>query len=395
MRPSLLQVVIQNYAWGSLSAIAELRGEPPGGEPQAELWIGAHPMGPSTAGDISLVDAIAIDPIGTLGDDSCARFGERLPFLLKVLAAERPLSLQAHPSRAQAAAGFAREEAAGIPINAPNRVFKDANHKPELICALTEFEALCGFRPVRDTAAGLELIDTPTTLGMAARLRTEHPAMALQGIVRHLLELRPDAAAGVVAEVTDGCRRVAAAHGPFAAPAHLAVRLAEEFPGDPGVVVSLLLNHIVLAPGEALSLVAGNMHAYIKGVGVELMANSDNVLRGGLTTKHISVSGLLDVVDWTPVPDPTCRPARDGQRLQYPSPSEEFALERLSCGPETFVVLGPELLWCANAAVEVVCTRGAVTEELHLPRGAAAFVPASTGSYQLRGSGVVFRATIG
>jgi mannose-6-phosphate isomerase len=395
MKPSLLQAVVQNYAWGSVTAIPELLGRMPDGEPQAELWMGAHPMGVSRIGDATLLDVINSDPAGALGSMARSRFGDSLPFLLKVLAAEKPLSLQAHPSRKQAQLGFDREEAAGIALPDPKRIFKDPNHKPELICALTEFEALCGFRPVRETAVGLEVIGSPTTLGMAARLRTEHPASALQNIVRQLLELPADSAERVVAEVVNGCRRVAAGDGPFSAPAALAVRLGADYPGDPGVVVSLLLNHLVLVPGEALLLTAGNMHAYIRGVGVELMANSDNVLRGGLTSKHVDVAGLIDVLDWTPLLDPVQKPTRVGQRLIYPSPSDEFVLERLEPGAESFEVAGPEILWCHGGPIHVEFEDANSSGSLHLGAGDAAFIPASTRSYQLRGTGELYRATIG
>jgi mannose-6-phosphate isomerase len=396
LRPFILDCPVQSYAWGSTSALASLQQRPASGGPEAELWIGAHPNAPSLHHEtkVPLDVLIGGSAESALGSTSVDAFGASLPFLLKVLAAEAPLSLQAHPSRSQAEAGFEAEEAAGIAMSSPTRVFKDRNHKPELICALTEFEAMCGFRPVVGTTEILESLGTPSTLGMAARLRVEPAARALRTIVVDLLQADADRAASICEEVEAACRTH---EGPWRAEADLVVRLTDAYPGDVGAVISLLLNRVVLQPGEALVLGAGNLHAYIRGVGVELMANSDNVLRGGLTAKHVDVPGLIQVVDWTPLADPVHRPLDLGPIKRYPSPSPEFRLDCVEVGLDvdgsvSLPVIGPELLWCEVGKVSLTSDG---TPPLTLVGGVAVFVPAATEEYRLRGSGRLYRATIG
>ncbi|RMH76263.1 MAG: mannose-6-phosphate isomerase, class I, partial [Actinomyces sp.] len=295
-----LDGVVRHYDWGSPEAIPRLCGLAPDGRPWAELWLGAHPSAPAAVGPgrTPLDRLVAADPQGQLGPVVAERFGT-LPFLLKVLAAARPLSLQAHPTLDQARRGFAREEAAGIPVDAPHRSYRDRSHKPELICALTTFDALCGFRhPVR-TLALLDELATGALDPVRAALADSPDAVGLSRVLRHLLELDAAEAATLVESVVAAC---AAADGSeFARERRTALRLAELYPGDAGVVTSLLLNRVTLRPGQALFLGAGNLHAYLGGVGVEIMANSDNVLRGGLTTKHVDVPALLEVVDTSPL----------------------------------------------------------------------------------------------
>ncbi len=401
-RPFLLTNPIQNYAWGSHSAIAALQGRAPSEHPEAEEWIGAHTNAPSiqrTTGH-ALDQLIQADPACALGNNSRQAFGDTLPFLLKVLAAAAPLSLQAHPSRAQAIVGFEAEELAGVQMTDPQRVFKDRNHKPELICALTDFEAMCGFRPVQQTTALLEALATPTTTGMAARIRSNHPAAALRDIVVDLLQADTKRAERTVVDVVNAC----GAHtGAWTGEADLAVRLAAAYPGDVGAIISLLLNRVVLKPGEALMLPAGNLHAYIRGVGVELMANSDNVLRGGLTPKHVDVPGLINVVDWNPLTDPVIRPAAvEGSPgvMRYPSPSEEFRLDLVTATVGSrieLVVDGPELLWCHTGSISVTSpqTESDYGCTLSIRAGEAAFVPAAASRLTVSGDGTLFRATVG
>lgn len=270
----------RDYAWGSTTLIPELLGVAPDGRPQAELWLGTHPGSP----------ARLVGRDGDLRDVA----GE-LPFLLKILAAGAPLSLQAHPTTAQAREGFARENAAGIPIDAPHRNYKDPHAKPEMIYALSdEFRALCGFRPVAATRTVLD-VGSP---GLFPQLRTDAD-------IRPVFEwlLSGDAEVASVVEAVTG----AAQDAEGASWATVRV-LAEHYPGDPGIAISLLLNTIVLGRGEALYLPAGNIHAYLSGLGIELMGPSDNVLRCGLTPKHVDVPELLRVVDFTPVADPRLRP---------------------------------------------------------------------------------------
>ena len=371
---------MQRYAWGSPTAIPELLGSVTDGGPQAELWLGAHPSAPARVGARTLTEVVAADPVGALSAPVAERFGGRLPFLLKVLAAAQPLSLQAHPSAAQAAAGFAAENAAGVPLDAPHRRYRDPNHKPELLCALTPFEALCGFRPPEATAALLD------HLGLSG-----HPCFApvasgdLAGTVGLLLTRAKgdrEEVAGAVAKAAAG------ADGPEAAWAR---RIATVHPGDPGVGVALLLNLVRLEPGQAIFLRAGSLHAYLQGVGVEIMAASDNVLRGGLTPKHVDVEELLAVLDVVPGPPPVVHPRRDGPFTRYDVPVEEFELALVDVGAAPATVPGgrPRLVLCLDGETAVATG----SDELCLRRGAAAWVPASDGDIALTGAGRAAVAT--
>lgn len=366
--------VVQAYDWGSSTAIPALLGIEPSGEPQAELWMGAHPKGPSRVEGSSLGDLIAADTAGTVGPGR-----ESLPFLLKVLAAAAPLSLQAHPSIEQAAEGFAREDAAGIPIDAPHRNYRDANHKPELICPLGPFSALCGFRDPLRTRALLTSLEVPRLAPVIDRLDD------LAAAVRYLLELpSPEA---LVAAVADACGRPSPS---FALERGWAVRLAEAYPGDGGVVLALLLNCVELAAGEAVELPAGNLHAYLAGVGVEIMASSDNVLRGGLTSKHVDTAELLAVLDTTPmeVAPLLPRPVAPGVEV-WDSVAPDFRLSRLRPAGGSIMIEphGPEILLVTEGSVRVA--------ELTLDQGQSAFVPAATGRYEVGGTGTAYRATVG
>jgi mannose-6-phosphate isomerase len=369
-----LDGVARHYAWGSRTAIHRLLGVPDDGKPIAELWFGAHPDDPSPVpGRNTTLDAlIEADPDSLLGPAVVDRFGPRLPYLLKVLAAEKALSIQVHPTLDQAQQGFAREEAAGIARDAPNRNYRDPNHKPELLCALTPFDALCGFRPVEATLALLDDVDVPELGFVAQLLRGPDPLrQAFTTLLTH-----PDPAPLVEALA----RRAAdATDGPL-----YAVRLAgEDFPGDRGVLLSLLLNYVRLEPGEAIYLGAGNVHAYLRGTGVEIMANSDNVLRCGLTPKHVDVSELLKITEFAALDDPRW-PALGG-RFDVPVP--DFGLTRLEIDEPTGLDdVGPCIVLCTDGAVSV--------GEVAVPAGRAAFVPAARPT-TLWGSGTAFVAGVG
>jgi mannose-6-phosphate isomerase len=389
-----LENVIQDYRWGSRTAIAELLGEPsPSQEPQAEMWMGAHPKAPSRSGGRALSDLVAATPEALLGTRVVASFGPRLPFLLKVLAAAEPLSLQAHPTVEQAAAGFVADEAAGIAIDADDRNYRDRNHKPELICALTPFAALCAFRPVPQT---LELLDVLAVneLGVARReLEAAPDATGVRRAFTALMDTDDATRQHLIAATVTACRRHADA---FADEREWAVRLAEKYPGDIGVVSSLLLNLVRLAPGEAIYLPAGNLHAYLEGTGVEVMASSDNVLRGGLTPKHVNVPELLRVLDFAPLDPPIVMPRDTNGELVYPTPAREFQLGRLELGDDDWTTApdGPEILLCTAGTLVARATGPHGTEELPLPRGASLFVPAATERYVLSGRGTVFRTVV-
>jgi mannose-6-phosphate isomerase len=392
-----LDCVIQPYAWGSRTAIAELQGRTcPTATPEAELWLGAHPGAPSRIGDRSLLEHIRSAPERVLGTPVVERFGPGLPFLLKVLAAETPLSLQAHPSLEQAREGFAREDAQGVPRGAPHRNYKDATHKPELICALTPFDALCGFRSVEGTLVLFDLLASPQLEQLIEPLRASPDARGLARTFETLMTLPDSRRAATVDAAVQACRTLSAkVGGAFQEEARWAVRLAELYPGDPGVVGALLLNLLRLQPGEAIFLPAGNLHAYLNGVGVEIMANSDNVLRGGCTPKHVDVPELLRVLDFRPGPVTPLRASRaeDGEEV-FEAPAPEFRLSRVVLKPGSRVSpsrRGPEILLCTEGEARV--SLGG--DGLALPRGCSAFVAAEEGAYSLEGEGVVFRATVG
>jgi mannose-6-phosphate isomerase len=355
----------RDYAWGSVTAIPELLGRTVTGAPQAELWLGAHPGSPSVVvnpamvgGADTLLDWITAEPRDALGPD---RTG--LPFLLKVLAAAAPLSLQAHPTPEQAREGFEREEAAGVPIDDPARNYKDPFPKPELVVALSErFEALSGFRPVAETLADVETLDAGS--GRLGPL-VVHLQHGLEDTVRWL-ETGDSSAQAVVQAVSD---LAAALPDDAVTPNTATVRdLGTSYPGDPGIVVSLLMHRVTLAAGEAMYLPAGNIHAYLDGLGIELMAPSDNVLRGGLTPKHVDVPELLHVLDFTAYPAPVLAPESVAAGVERFAPDGVgFALLRVTgdgrpvglASGGVAPLRGPSIAICTAGAVSLVGAQSA------------------------------------
>lgn len=395
----LLENIVQPYAWGSRSAIAQLQGRPtPSVEPEAELWMGAHPGAPSRvvrgAARASLLDVLQHAPDRVLGAECVRAFGPQLPFLFKVLAAESPLSLQAHPSLDQAREGYRREDGLGVSLSAPHRNYKDANHKPELICALTPFDALCGFRDAEETLALFERLQVAVLEDVLAPLRASPDARGFRGTFERLMTLEPERRRAAVEGAVDACRRVRDSE-PLADACAWAVRLGERYPGDPGVVGALLLNLVRLEPGEAIYLPAGNLHAYLSGVGVELMANSDNVLRGGCTPKHVDVPELLRVLDFRTGSVPRVRGVERRGEHVYPTPAREFQLSRIELRKgRNFAARhrrGAEILLCTEGSAELQC--GGAT--LALSQGASAFIAACDGDFRLHGQATIYRATVG
>ena len=393
-----LENPIRNYAWGSRTAIAQLLGEAlPSEQPQAELWMGAHPEAPSRAlwsGEtLPLPELIRRDPAGVLGSRVAERFRGELPFLFKVLAAEEPLSLQAHPDARQAEEGFARENASGLAPGAPERSYRDPCHKPELLCALTPFDALKGFRSI---GTALDLLDRAGLSGLDPELRAlrSQPTRAgLRRFFQGLLTLARERRERVVAEAAGRASELRDAD-----PAFEWVRvLHRHYPQDLGILAPLLLNLVHLEPGQALFLPAGELHSYLRGVGIEIMANSDNVLRGGLTPKHVDLPELLRVLSFVDgearilLP----RPAREGEEV-YETPAREFALSVIRTRESQDYWSPPE------RSVEIlICTEGScqVSEkggggELQLAQGNAVLVPASVGCYRLAGCATLYKASV-
>ncbi|MFL0180124.1 mannose-6-phosphate isomerase, class I [Mycobacterium sp. SMC-15] len=413
-----LRGAIRTYAWGSRTAIAEFTGRPvPAAHPEAELWLGAHPGDPACletdTGEVSLLHVLAQDPEGQLGPLAQTRFGDRLPFLVKVLAADEPLSLQAHPSAMQAIEGYEREERLGVPVSSPIRNYRDTSHKPELLVALQPFEALAGFRPVARTIEllrGLAVSDLDPFIDLLGgqsgngQSDVQSDADGLRALFTTWITApQPDLDVLVPAVLEGAIQYLSSEAGEFSAEAKTVLELGERYPGDAGVLASLLLNRVSLAPGDAIFVSAGNLHTYLHGVGLEVMANSDNVLRGGLTPKHVDVPELLRVLDFTPTTEEALRPATytDGLEVVYQTPAEEFALSRLTLdgthlGHEVDAPArhdGPQILLCTEGSITV----HAKSKTLTLHRGESAWVPCDDGPIRLLAQkpAALFRATMG
>jgi mannose-6-phosphate isomerase len=369
--------VIQPYAWGSRTAIPEFLGSEPTGKPQAELWFGAHPLAPSTVEGEPLDKVVEHDPVDVVGRPSVEAFGPRLPFLLKVIAAAQPLSLQAHPSREQAEAGFAREQAAGIPRDAPNRTYRDGWPKPEVLCAMVETEALCGFREPHETYQLFEKLGVASALELVKPLAdAEVPAEErLATVFGRLLRLSPDQRS-VITEVVQAAEAVDQSED-LRSFARTARELGHHYPGDPGVLAALLMNRITLHPGDALYMPAGNLHAYLSGGGVEIMANSDNVMRGGLTPKYVNVDELLQILDFRPGLRGLITPIEESPGVwRYPTPAPEFALWRIEAAGEPVNVpagTSGRILLVTNGDLRMRSAK----QELDLVRGEAALLTAN------------------
>jgi mannose-6-phosphate isomerase len=363
----LLDNPIQEYAWGSHTVLARFLDRPaPTEAPEAELWIGAHPAAPSRlpSGE-SLGAVIAADPVATLGPESVAAFGPRLPFLLKVLAVAEPLSLQVHPDRDQAERGFAAET---TPAGDPARNYKDDWPKPEILCALTDFHALCGWRDPSESAESLAAV--PSLSPVVELLRAGDIRSAVEKILTWPSPKEAVAEAAAVAPE------------PY-------VSLAAKYPADMGVIVAMLLNEVRLLPGQALYVPPRRPHAYLSGTGVELMAGSDNVLRAGLTPKHVDVPELLAVVSFDPAPADVIEPeAHPGEEV-YVTSAPEFRLSRLDAGEQPVLpASGPQLLLCVEGEARL----GRDGRELALRSGQAVFVEHRGGPTHVDGTGTLFRA---
>jgi mannose-6-phosphate isomerase len=370
---------IQSYEWGSRTALAELLGAAsPSADPQAELWLGAHPRGEAEvetpAGAREPLGAwIERDREGVLGAGVAHRFAGRLPFLFKLLAVERALSLQAHPDAAQARAGFEREERAGV----ADRLYADSEAKPELVVAHTRFTALAGFRPIAAIRAALERV------GLGALLLPGESD--LRALVARWLAPAADAARDAAL-----ARALAAARDDDPAEACMR-RLADDYPGDPGVLAPLLLHRIELAPGEGLFLGAGELHCYLGGVAAEIMAASDNVLRAGLTRKPRAIDELLHIGRFEPRTPEILRAVERAPGLRsWQTPAASFELGAIEVGSGGVAVatrIGVEILLCHAGEVRVA---GGPT----LRRGESCLVPAGAGPYRLEGAGRLYRASV-
>jgi mannose-6-phosphate isomerase len=388
----LLQGTIQHYAWGTTDAIPAILGVPADGRPFAEYWLGAHALSPSVV-DGEPLDAVVRERPEILGEASREAFGDQLPYLLKILSARHALSLQVHPSRDQAGEGYARENAAGIALEAPERTYRDDWPKPEVLIALDEFHTLSGFRDPKRTAALFEGLGVAEELSSVIGPLTERKgAAALAEVFLDVLSLTGERAklSELVCAAAMRHKDVAGELGEFA---RTVLELDEVFPSDPGILAALLMNRLVLQPGEAVFVPAGHMHAHLRGTGIEVMANSDNVIRGGLTTKHVDVGELVKVVDFSSGEPAITRPEPAGVGIDhYPTPCPEFEVWRISGGAQAVTVPGE-----GSARVLLVVSGRAdleATTPLRLAKGEAAFLTADE-TVTLRGDAVAFVAASG
>lgn len=386
---------VQHFVWGSRDAIPAILRREQDGRHWAEYWLGTHPGGHAQLDDgTALADLVQSDP-SIIGEATISAFGARLPYLLKILSAESPLSLQAHPSREQAEVGYARESLLGLEPSDPKRSYKDDWPKPEAIVALTPFQGLLGFRDPIETAGLFEGLGVADELqSIIGPLRDRRDVLALQEVFLDVLSLEEERRHLVDIALAAAVNHLEApgALGEFA---RTAVELDEHFPGDTGILAALLLNRISLEPGQAVALEAGVMHAYIRGTGVEIMANSDNVMRGGLTKKHIDVDGLLQVVDFEPM-TPTILTAEGGDGIYvYPTPFPEFELWLVSpVSDDELNLPRPDCGRIALVTEGEFTLRGDGDEDLTLASGDAVFIPAGE-QVVARGHGQLFVAGSG
>ncbi|WP_216381891.1 mannose-6-phosphate isomerase, class I [Arcanobacterium phocae] len=399
-----LQGRVRHYSWGSHNAIPRLFGCPAAEKPVAELWFGAHNNAPSFVSDdprqqsyapqggsaelLSLAELIAADPHRVLGDDIIARYGSQLPFLLKLIAPDQPLSLQVHPSLEQAYLGFEREERAGIPPQDPRRCYPDQNHKPEMLYALTTFEALVGFRSPRRILGVLSGLDCAVARRVRTTIAAEPNNHGVRQAFSQLISQATRPTEEEVAELVTQCAARRSVDSPSPRADALAVRIARFHPGDPGIVASLLLNPVTLHPGEALYTPAGIVHAYISGLGVEVMAASDNVLRAGLTYKHVDVEELLRITDTVAAPPIRIAAERiSSVQSTFYVPVDDFELSVISLrhADERVEVkgCGPRIILCVRGAVEMWIGN----EFFFINTGQSIFLGADDGAISVRGAG--------
>ena len=405
-----LTCTTRDYAWGSTSLIPRFLGTPADGRPQAELWVGAHPGNPSRLSDGTTLDEhLREHAAAALGPHSMDTFGPRLPYLMKALAAAEPLSLQVHPTSQRARIGYELEDQAGIPVGAPERSYQDRHHKPEMIVAITRFEGMAGFRDIEKTVRILGLLEHPWADRVAKELESAPPFQALHSVVAEILAQSGPGLRELVAEIAVAATRAEArGHRTNRTTGRMyldrasverestrlfaqTAQLAERYPEDPGVLVTLLLNHVVLSPGEAMFLDAGVVHAYTSGFGIEIMASSDNVVRAGLTPKHVDVPELLEIANFTPMPAPLWEPtAVTPNTLSYRPPVAEFALTIAREPGDRLPAVGPRTVLCLDGDVVITSTDA----RQPLTCGESLFIAHDEGPIALEGDGTIAVASV-
>jgi len=394
IKPLILKNSIQKYAWGSHSAIQQLMDAEPSKEPWAELWMGAHLKASSKVyvdGQwLFLFDFINRYPEKILGKNTAEKFNNTLPYLFKLLAAEQPLSIQAHPNAAQAKSGFERENKIALDINAPSRNYKDNNHKPECICALTTFTGLKGFRKIASAVKLVKHFCPHSLKDEITLLEKNH----LKEFFQSLMEL-PDSQKNAVIHEAVQNAKLPSSKG---ITGKWVLKLFRQYPADIGVIAPLFLNLFSLEPGQALFLPAGELHAYLDGLGIELMANSDNVLRGGLTPKHVDVPELLNVLNFTESDIDVLVPrSLSDCEKQYPVIADEFQLSTINVNDsQTYISpkkRSAEILLCVEGYAHIFFSSDN-RESINLQKGNSVLIPAALDSYQLKGSAHFYKAGV-
>jgi len=397
-RIAVLRNVIQEYAWGSTTFLPDLLGEDVStGRPQAELWMGVHPNGPSmVAWDgewIPLTVLLEKDPEGLLGKSVARRFSNRLPFLFKVLAAAKPLSIQAHPDLEQARQGFSRENGLKVPLNSPRRNYKDQSHKPEILCALGPFRALKGFRKAEEILALSEEIGLPALESQMRPLKKDPLSEGIKRSFAALLTMEREKRLRLISDVGESIEKQGLTHPVFVSIA----KLHHAFPEDMGALAPIFMNLVCLRPGEAMYIPAGELHAYLEGPGIELMANSDNVLRGGLTAKHVDVSELLRILDCSPGNAEILKHrSQDETERFYPIVAQEFALSSI-CVEEKTIYRSPpdrsvEIMICVEGDARIADLKSG--DGVPLKKGTSLIVPAAVSQYTIRGKATIYKAAV-
>ncbi|MCB9799657.1 MAG: mannose-6-phosphate isomerase, class I [Candidatus Omnitrophica bacterium] len=397
-RISLLKNQIRNYQWGSKTAIAELLHlAVPSDQPQAEVWIGTHPIAPSQIYFeekwTGLDEVIRLYPQDILGKVCHERFKGHLPFLFKILAVETPLSIQAHPNTAQAREGFEREEKLKIPLNAPQRCYKDRFHKPEMICALTPFQALVGFRKFSQIIQLFNKVRTPFIAPILDLFEKNQTEEGLRIFFETLWSLQTEERKNII----QGTLAIAKKYSGSDPIYEWVTRLGKIYPDDIGVLAPLFLNLITLQPKEAVELASGILHCYLEGLAVEIMANSDNVLRCGLTHKHINAPELLRITHFTESYPEVLTPQKsESGEKKYLSRAEEFSLAEITLQEDTAHFFSThntvEIILCLQGEINV--TNKQSGEIISLKRGRALLIPGAVGHYSLKGNGFLYKASL-
>lgn len=395
-RIGLLKNIVKEYSWGSYTAIPKLLGKrPPYDKPQAELWMGGHPSGFSMirtkSGWEGLSGLIKKYPDEILGKNCTKKYGRELPFLFKVIAASEPLSIQTHPNRSLAKKGFRRENRLGIPLDSSVRNYKDENHKPECVCALTEFEALCGFRKISNIVILFKKA-SPKNLGPEiAALEKRPDSSGLKAFISYLMRMGEDRKKRVILETAGNARHFGCDDPAFARVAEF----IEDHPSDIGALSPLYLNLVRLSPGQAIFLPAGQLHAYLEGVALELMACSDNVVRGGLTKKHIDIPELLNIVNFRSHRIKIILPVKKRNEYIYKTPAREFILSKISVDSgRTYAGSqrrNAEIILCIEGRAVIT---GSEDDKFNMTKGKSVIIPASVKKYNISGKATLYKAAV-